>query len=49
MCADSINEDIKNNPQLTHKVKVIEKILSKNNAMADEIRGEFNAHKKGLF
>ena len=42
---ESINEDIKNNPQLSHKVKVIEKILSKNNKMADEIREEFDNHK----
>ncbi|WP_024789011.1 hydrogenase nickel incorporation protein HypB [Lebetimonas sp. JH292] len=44
-----INEDIKNNPQLNHKVKVIEKILSKNNAMADEIREKFNEHKITCF
>ncbi len=42
---ENINEDIKNNPQLTHKVKVIEKILSKNDKMADEIRDEFDNHK----
>jgi len=42
---DSINEDIKNNPQLSHKVTVIQKILSKNNMMADEIRNEFDSHK----
>jgi len=40
-----LNEDIKNNPQLSHKVTVIEKILSKNNKMADDIREEFNKHK----
>jgi len=44
-----INEDIKNNPQLSHKVTVIEKILSKNNQMADEIREEFNKHKITCF
>ncbi len=44
-----VNEDIKNNPQLSHKVTVIEKILSKNNAMADEIREEFNKHKVTCF
>jgi len=44
-----INEDIKNNPQLSHKVTVIEKILSKNNKMADEIREEFNKHKITCF
>ncbi|MEO1928252.1 MAG: hydrogenase nickel incorporation protein HypB [Nautiliaceae bacterium] len=47
--AEIINEDIKNNPQLSHKVTVIEKILSKNNAMADEIRSEFNKHKITCF
>jgi len=47
--AEIINEDIKNNPQLSHKVKVIEKILSKNNAMADEIRNQFNEHKITCF
>jgi hydrogenase nickel incorporation protein HypB len=47
--AEIINEDIKNNPQLSHKVTVIEKILSKNNAMADEIRDEFNKHKITCF
>jgi len=41
---ETINEDIKNNPQLSHKVTVIEKILSKNNQMADEIRAEFDKH-----
>ncbi len=45
MSQDSINEDIKNNPQLSHKVTVIQKILSKNNMMADEIRNEFDSHK----
>ena len=44
-----INEDIKNNPQLNHKVQVIEKILSKNNQMADEIRAEFDKHKVTCF
>jgi len=44
-----INEDIKNNPQLSHKVTVIEKILSKNNQMADEIREEFDKHKITCF
>ncbi|QCT94413.1 hydrogenase nickel incorporation protein HypB [Caminibacter mediatlanticus TB-2] len=44
-----INEDIKNNPQLSHKVTVIEKILSKNNEMADEIRSEFDKHKITCF
>lgn len=44
-----VNEDIKNNPQLSHKVTVIEKILSKNNKMADEIRAEFNKHKITCF
>ncbi|NPA88071.1 hydrogenase nickel incorporation protein HypB [Caminibacter pacificus] len=44
-----INEDIKNNPQLSHKVTVIEKILSKNNAMADEIRKTFDEHKITCF
>lgn len=44
-----INEDIKNNPQLSHKVTVIEKILSKNNQMADEIREEFNKHRITCF
>jgi hydrogenase nickel incorporation protein HypB len=44
-----INEDIKNNPQLNHKVTVIEKILSKNNQMADEIRAEFDRHKVTCF
>ncbi len=44
-----INEDIKNNPQLSHKVKVIEKILSKNNAMADEIRADFDKYKITCF
>ncbi|GAB6044485.1 hydrogenase nickel incorporation protein HypB [Caminibacter profundus] len=44
-----INEDIKNNPQLSHKVTVIEKILSKNNAMANEIRDEFDKHKITCF
>ena len=47
--AEIINEDIKNNPQLSHKVTVIEKILSKNNAMAEEIREEFNKHKITCF
>ena len=47
--AEIINEDIKNNPQLSHKVTVIEKVLSKNNAMADEIREEFNKHKITCF
>ena len=42
--SNTINEDIKNNPQLSHKVQVIEKILSKNNAMADEIRDEWDKH-----
>ena len=45
----AVNEDIKNNPQLSHKVTVIEKILSKNNAMAEEIREEFNKHKITCF
>lgn len=44
-----VNEDIKNNPQLSHKVTVIEKILSKNNKMADEIRAEFDKHKITCF
>jgi len=44
-----VNEDIKNNPHLTHKVKVIEKVLSKNNKMADEIREEFNKNKITCF
>ena len=44
-----VNEDIKNNPQLSHKVTVIEKILSKNNKMADEIREEFNKNKITCF
>jgi len=44
-----INEDIKNNPQLSHRVTVIEKVLSKNNKMADEIREEFNKHKITCF
>jgi len=44
-----INEDIKNNPQLSHKVTVIEKILSKNNAMADEIRKTFDDKKITCF
>jgi len=44
-----INEDIKNNPQLSHRVTVIEKVLSKNNKMADEIRDEFNKHKITCF
>ena len=44
-----INEDIKNNPQLNRKVQVIEKILSKNNQMADEIRAEFDKHKVTCF
>ena len=44
-----INEDIKNNPQLSHKVTVVEKILSKNNQMADEIRAEFDKHKITCF
>ena len=44
-----VNEDIKNNPQLSHKVTVIEKILSKNNKMADEIREEFNTNKVTCF
>ena len=47
--SELINEDIKNNPQLSHKVTVIEKVLSKNNAMADEIREEFNKHKITCF
>jgi len=47
--AQTINEDIKNNPQLSHKVQVIEKILSKNNAMAQEIREEFDRHKITCF
>ncbi len=47
--AEIINEDIKNNPQLSHKVHVVEKILSKNNAMADEIRKEFNNQKITCF
>jgi hydrogenase nickel incorporation protein HypB len=42
--SETINEDILNNPQLSHKVTVIEKILSKNNAMADEIRSEWDKH-----
>ena len=46
---ETINEDIKNNPQLSHKVTVIEKILSKNNQMADEIREEFNKNKITCF
>ncbi len=46
---ETINEDIKNNPQLNHKVKIIEKILSKNNQMADEIRAEFDKHKITCF
>jgi len=44
-----VNEDIKNNPQLSHKVTVIEKILSKNNKMADEIRDEFDKHQITCF
>lgn len=44
-----VNEDIKSNPQLSHKVTVIEKILSKNNKMADEIRAEFDKHKITCF
>ena len=47
--SELINEDIKNNPQLSHKVTVIEKVLSKNNAMAEEIREEFNKHKITCF
>ena len=42
--SNTINDDILNNPQLSHKVTVIEKILSKNNIMADEIRNEWDKH-----
>ena len=44
-----VNEDIKNNPQLSHKVTVIEKVLAKNNKMADKIRAEFDKHKITCF
>jgi len=37
-----MNENIKNNPQLSHKVTVITKILAKNNQMADEIREKWD-------
>ncbi|MRJ05911.1 MAG: hydrogenase accessory protein HypB [Epsilonproteobacteria bacterium] len=44
-----MNSDIKQNPHLTHRVQVIEKILSKNNAMAQEIRESFDKHKITCF
>jgi hydrogenase nickel incorporation protein HypB len=44
-----VNSDIQQNPHLTHRVKVIEKILSKNNAMAQEIRETFDKHQITCF
>ena len=44
-----MNENIKNNPQLSHKVKVITKILAKNNQMADEIREKWDREKITCF
>jgi hydrogenase nickel incorporation protein HypB len=44
-----VNEDIKNNPHLVHRVQVIEKILSRNNAMAEEIRQNWDRHKITCF
>jgi hydrogenase nickel incorporation protein HypB len=43
------NEDIRNNPHLVHRVQVIEKILAKNDAMAREIREEWDRHKITCF
>ena len=44
-----MNENIKNNPQLSHKVTVITKILAKNNQMADEIRQKWDENKITCF